>query len=489
MRRLLLTVVLLGCHRDLEVDPCAHDPAACAETETDTASSESSSDDSGSQLDSADMDSFVATDSAMPVDSVVAEVGDSAMTVDSVVADVPTDTCVCTPGETVAVSGTCAGALEKKTKTCTSGCTWGAETCALPKGWTAIAEPPVTFEGRAFGASAWTGGELIVHGGGRSLDGSATPFADGAIYRLSTNTWTLMPTTDAPAARSLHTGIWTGAEFIVWGGRSGSTYHATGSRYDSILKKWSALPPPTIAGRSSHVAVWAPTTGEMLVWGGTSASGTLADGAAYKTGLDSWTPMSAAPITGRSGAIAFWTGTEMLIWGGRDDVGPRTDGALYNPLTKTWRTFSSSSAPARSIPSGNLIGTSFLFFGGTSAAGPRGDGDELDLTKLIWLTMPTPSETILEKRVAHASWRGGGKLYVWSGFGDGGGGEIKMLTSGATYDLASRTWSSMSSSGAPSARGYATAASMTGGAIIWSGFGKPSGGIIDALHDGAIHVE
>ena len=40
----------------------------------------------------------------------------------------------------------------------------------------------------------------------------------GGRYNPSTDTWIATSTTNAPAARSGHTAVWTGSEMIVWGG-------------------------------------------------------------------------------------------------------------------------------------------------------------------------------------------------------------------------------------------------------------------------------
>ena len=40
----------------------------------------------------------------------------------------------------------------------------------------------------------------------------------GGRYNPSTDSWTATSTTNAPAARVVHTAVWTGSEMIVWGG-------------------------------------------------------------------------------------------------------------------------------------------------------------------------------------------------------------------------------------------------------------------------------
>ncbi len=62
----------------------------------------------------------------------------------------------------------------------------------------------------------WAGGKLYVWGG----YGDAGVLGNGAIYDPATDSWTAMPTTNAPTARYEATAVWTGTEAIIWGGQS-----------------------------------------------------------------------------------------------------------------------------------------------------------------------------------------------------------------------------------------------------------------------------
>jgi N-acetylneuraminic acid mutarotase len=98
-------------------------------------------------------------------------------------------------------------------------------------GWTATntADEPA---GRLGHTSVWNDREMIVWGGQASSDPSTMIFNTGGRYNPSTDSWTATNATGAPAARSLHTAIWTGNEMIVWGGElvGGQNTH-TGARY------------------------------------------------------------------------------------------------------------------------------------------------------------------------------------------------------------------------------------------------------------------
>ena len=115
---------------------------------------------------------------------------------------------------------------------------------------------------------------MIVWGGYR-----LSPLNDGGRYNPVTDTWIPMAIdADTPAGRSSHTGVWTGSEYIVWGGRDSSTnpdtYFNDGAIYDPITDQWfsfSSTGAPS--GRRSHTATWTGT--DMIVWGGANApSGT-----------------------------------------------------------------------------------------------------------------------------------------------------------------------------------------------------------------------
>ena len=87
------------------------------------------------------------------------------------------------------------------------------------------------------------------------------------------NSWLLTSTTNAPAARYVHTAVWTGTEMIVWGGfaRLSPSLTQTGGRYNPATDTWTATSTQSApAGRYGHTAVW--TASKMIVWGGFNSS-------------------------------------------------------------------------------------------------------------------------------------------------------------------------------------------------------------------------
>src|SRR5438552_5229472 len=77
--------------------------------------------------------------------------------------------------------------------------------------------------GREFHTAVWTGSQMIVWGGA----GNGSDLNSGGRYcaqppsSCTDDTWTPTSLTNVPAARYLHTAVWTGSEMIVWGGSNG----------------------------------------------------------------------------------------------------------------------------------------------------------------------------------------------------------------------------------------------------------------------------
>src|SRR5438876_439290 len=109
---------------------------------------------------------------------------------------------------------------------------------------------------------------MVVWGGNNS---NGFPLNTGGKYSPSTDSWVATSTTNAPAARVLHTAVWTGNEMIVWGGNDNDgpppQYFNTGGRYNASTNSWMATTIANVpSARASHSAVWSGS--EMIVWGG-----------------------------------------------------------------------------------------------------------------------------------------------------------------------------------------------------------------------------
>jgi len=125
--------------------------------------------------------------------------------------------------------------------------------------WTAtnIANAPT---GRLGHTAVWNDREMIVWGGQASTDPPNIIFDTGGRYHPSTNSWTATNLTDAPAARSLHTAIWTGNEMIIWGGQLvGAQNTHTGARYCAQFTTPTPTPTATATPTATHTPTPTPT--------------------------------------------------------------------------------------------------------------------------------------------------------------------------------------------------------------------------------------
>lgn len=64
--------------------------------------------------------------------------------------------------------------------------------------------------------------------GGKIVGGTPTILPGGAMFTLSTSTWSAMTSVGEPVPRATASVVWTGTSAIVWGGRSGTTALADG---------------------------------------------------------------------------------------------------------------------------------------------------------------------------------------------------------------------------------------------------------------------
>ncbi len=395
-----------------------------------------------------------------------------------------------------------------KTRTCTDKCIWSDwSSCGPGKGWDTIADAPTAIAGRYAATGVWSGTEALIWGG--NCSGSAC--GDGAAYKVSTDTWSVISVTGAPAGRYWHTAVWTGTEMIIWGGYTGSAFVNTGARYNPSTSTWTTMTvtnAPT--ARAFHTAVWTGT--EMVVWGGsTNVSSSYAygtnTGGAYNPSTNTWRTLGGTPPAARSGHAAIWTGSKMVIYGGGGTSGPPLNDAAslsISGTTDTWTTITSPGIDARQFAIPMMSGTTVTFMnGGSSTATPsyyaRADGATFDPATSSWTTISGPSTTILPNptRVLGSAWYGAGKVHVWGGgYYYGGIGHPYYISSpssatsycnssyaqatGAIYAPSTSTWTAMPSGG-PSPRCLQTTVWTGSEAIIFGGYSS------SYLRDGKVY--
>lgn len=155
-------------------------------------------------------------------------------------------------------------------------------------------------------------------------------------------TATTLPSADE--ARNGAVEVWTGTEYLVWGGAGGTdgTGRADGWRYDPAAGETRDIPLAPFAPRDEAAGAWTGT--ELIVCCGVPVGHgpayDTASAAAYDPEADTWRTLAdPPPETGGYTLGAVWTGTELLVVSAvQDDRYAITRLLLhaYDPATDTW---------------------------------------------------------------------------------------------------------------------------------------------------------
>lgn len=304
-----------------------------------------------------------------------------------------------------------------------------------------------------------------------------------------TDSWSATSTVGAPSPRYTHdTGIWTGSEFVVWGGFDGALFFNDGGRYNPATDSWRTTGVCPIEGRNSEGAVW--TGREVIVWGGRGSGlfNYLDSGGRYDPVTNTWRVTSpvGAPHA-RSDLLAVWTGTQMIVWGGQfHQPSPPTTlypgaGGRYNPSTDTWLPTTEVDAPPGAwLGAAVWTGSKMVVWGGENNdlvnSGGRYDpvADRWERTS----TIGAPSA----RSWFSAVWTGR-EMVVWGGVGAAAG-AISYRNDGGRYDPQADHWLPMQLTGAPSPRGGSTAIWTGRELIVWGGEFSPQSGNYNTLNTG-----
>ena len=193
----------------------------------------------------------------------------------------------------------------------------------------------------------WTGRVVLVIGGD-SPDGT-TLAAGTSSYDPLNDTWQILASPPDGSINSNSPWVWTGTTLLVWPSDTARPTTATTATiaiapmvYDPSTNKWQALPAPPIEHRQDAASVWTGT--EWIMWGGRNGGTELADGAAFTPGTATWRALAPSPLAARH-SRAVWTGNEMIVAAGaaagaagsNSGTFAFADGAAYDPRTDTWR--------------------------------------------------------------------------------------------------------------------------------------------------------
>ena len=243
----------------------------------------------------------------------------------------------------------------------------------------------------------------------------------------------------------------------IWGGTLASgTYLSTGATYDPSTDIWTLFNPNDVPqARSDHSTVW--TGSDFIVWGGYGANGILDSGGRYRVSAQAWLPLesSGAP-TARYANVAVWTGSRMLIWGGRNNNGILNDGALYDPAANSWAALGLANAPAARYNTASVLaGDTILLWGGQGATGALGDGVVIPLSGGLPLPnflrggyIPIATTGSPAPRSRHTAIWTGDRMIIWGGISS----QSQFYSDGFMYDPVGKSWTPISSVNAPTAR-------------------------------------
>ncbi len=363
-----------------------------------------------------------------------------------------------------------------KPKPCTFKCNLDSA------GWTKCARTGITYTDLTEGPH-----QFQVKAGKNGV-WDKTPYIFSWDVVLGVGSWTPTSTTNAPSARSYHTAVWTGSEMIVWGGGSDLD---TGARYDPTADSWTniwATNPPH--GRIYHTAVWDTANAQMIVWGGEyydTSTVYLNTGGIYKPSANTWTATSTtnAPI-GRTDHTMVWTGSKVIVWGGSNN-GRKNDGGIYDPVANSWTATNTANAPAgrawHSAVWASGLATPVMIVWGGYVSGTTNTGAMYDPAGNSWTTTSTTNAP--SARYWHSAVWTGSKMIVW------GGRDYDISNTGAQYDPSGNSWTPTSTINAAAARQKHPAVWVSGLAtplmMVWGGetssTGLRSGGGYDPVGD------
>ncbi len=196
----------------------------------------------------------------------------------------------------------------------------------------------------------------------------------------TTGTWIVASTVGAPSARVNHTVVWTGTEYIVWGGAELGDFGASlddlgdGARYNPASDTW--LPVSDVgapSARGAHKAVW---TGKVMAIFSRDVDVFPVppmEGWLYDPAIDSWTTMSTVGMpSGRAYFDVVSVDGKVVVWGGWTEPGmgttafPDPSGGIYDPGTDSWSPIDPGGAPTYDGGHTTMADTGgFITFGAT----------------------------------------------------------------------------------------------------------------------------
>lgn len=296
------------------------------------------------------------------------------------------------------------------------------------------------------------------------------PTRTPVVVNLAANTWLAAGTLAfKQIATTGHTAVWDGSRMHIWGGASRddinlappyTTAFALGASFNPVTNYWDSISRVNApAPRMQHTAVWDGSS--MIIWGGRTPNniGTFTarnDGAAWKPTGNNWTNISTPGLTARYNHTAIWTGSEMIIWGGQSNITTElNDGGRWQG--GNWLGVSATNAPAARVGHTAVwTGNAMLIWGGSTANGITNfnTGALYNPATNTWTSISTTNAP--SARTGHTAIWTGTEMIVWGGSNLG-----NVTNTGARYNPTTNTWTPITTAGGPSGRRHHIA--------VWTG--------------------
>lgn len=283
--------------------------------------------------------------------------------------------------------------------------------------WTAMALP-ATLNGRANATvTSFTNTykhKLLVWGGNAS---STTPFGDGLIYDVDSDTWSNYGGTP-PTARRDHTATTvTGNVCLIWGGRNSAGGINSGRKFDFSTMTWAASDISTLnapAARYGHVSYnfkggTLGSNDQILIWGGFDNTNTgLNTGGIYDADMNTWlTSTLATNLSSGANRPVFDTkvGTAcdgrfyFVVFGGGNNIGSSLGGKYFEYDTETWKSLSTVGGPPALYKASAMIDASnrLVIWGGSTTSNGAANNNTVytyDIANDKWLQAHEPQSGI-----------------------------------------------------------------------------------------------
>lgn len=167
-----------------------------------------------------------------------------------------------------------------------------------------------------------------------------------------------------------------------------------------------------------------------------------------------------------------WTGTSAILWGGSSTGSTPTylnTGGRYNASANTWSSMSATGAPeGRGAHAAVWTGSVMVVWGGikgtiSTASNLLTTGGRYDPVANTWTSTSTTGAP--SARYDFTSIWSGTYMVIWGGQNSGG----TLLGTGGRYNPSTNAWSAVTATGAPTARSGHTAVWTGSKMIIWGG--------------------